>query len=155
VPNLYQPPPSRAVFLTGGEGGSLTRKPWVLDGNHKISRAAFAHRHLHTRLPCVRLHFTATPRVGFSTLIEFCERNLRCLAASPPVHNVRVTAATSSRVNGCSPVCRLLAHASWRPQYPLPTTTMHLAIPSGHRKRPGAEVRHENVQKTNVPFAGS
>ena len=58
---------------------------------------------------------------GFSTLIEFCERNLKTMCAASAARAQRVTATTSSHVNGCSPVCRLSARASWRPQYPLLT----------------------------------
>jgi len=59
--------------------------------------------------------------IGFSTLIEFCERTLRTMCAASAARAQRVTATTSSHVNGCSPVCRLPARASWRPQYPLLT----------------------------------
>ena len=59
--------------------------------------------------------------LGFSTLIEFCERNLKTMCAASAARAQRVTATTSSHVNGCSPACRLSARASWRPQYPLLT----------------------------------
>jgi hypothetical protein len=41
------------------------------------------------------------------------------MCAASAARAQRVTATTSSHVNGCSPVCRLSARASWRPQYPL------------------------------------
>jgi hypothetical protein len=54
--------------------------------------------------------------LGFSTLIEFCERALKTMCA-----RAQRATATSSHVNGCtcSPACRLSTSAFWRPQYPL------------------------------------
>ena len=43
----------------------------------------------------------------------------KTMCAASAARAQRVTATTSSHVNGCSPACRLSARASWRPQYPL------------------------------------
>jgi hypothetical protein len=51
--------------------------------------------------------------------IEFCERALKTVCALSSAGAQRVTPIALRHANGCSPARRLLARASWRPQYPL------------------------------------
>ena len=57
--------------------------------------------------------------IDSSTLVEFCERALKTMCALSSAGAERVTPIPLRHANGCSPARRLLARASWRPQYPL------------------------------------
>jgi len=57
--------------------------------------------------------------IDSSTLVEFCERDLKTMCALSSAGAERVTPIPLRHANGCSPARRLLARASWRPQCPL------------------------------------